>query len=302
MLEPLDLTSLVERVIKDNPAASTNRTVIEKELLHYDILYVLGKTGLLDNLTFQGGTCLRLCYGANRYSEDLDFVVGAPITQELCDEVYDTLQRNIETRYGLPVRVTGIAPKARDDGIEVSKWQVTVDTRPEQSDVPSQRIKIELCSVPAHTRSLQRVQSNYRGLPQGYTQQLIKCESLPEIYADKVKALITNRRFVRYRDIWDLGWLHEQGVKLDGELLRAKIADYQVQDYPALLEKAQEWLPDAIHSKAFADEMTRFLPVAVLDASFYQQGFLDYLQGHFERVVLREAKIAISTGAGFRMS
>ena len=34
------------------------RPVIEKELLHYDILYCLDKEGLLDNLVFQGGTSI----------------------------------------------------------------------------------------------------------------------------------------------------------------------------------------------------------------------------------------------------
>ena len=32
------------------------RSVIEKELLHYDILFALEKGGLLNKLTFQGGT------------------------------------------------------------------------------------------------------------------------------------------------------------------------------------------------------------------------------------------------------
>ncbi|HET6629122.1 MAG TPA: nucleotidyl transferase AbiEii/AbiGii toxin family protein, partial [Woeseiaceae bacterium] len=46
------------------------RPVVEKELLHYDILFALDTEGLLDPLTFQGGTSLRLCYGAQRFSED----------------------------------------------------------------------------------------------------------------------------------------------------------------------------------------------------------------------------------------
>ncbi|WP_367187746.1 hypothetical protein [Pantoea sp.] len=31
------------------------RNVVEKELLHYDILYCLDNAGLLQDLTFQGG-------------------------------------------------------------------------------------------------------------------------------------------------------------------------------------------------------------------------------------------------------
>ena len=41
---------------------------IEKELLHYEILNAMDEGGLLDRLVFQGGTSLRLCYGAERYS------------------------------------------------------------------------------------------------------------------------------------------------------------------------------------------------------------------------------------------
>ena len=48
--------------------------VIEKEIVHYEIIRSLGRNGLLQDITFQGGTSLRLCYGSQRYSEDLDFV------------------------------------------------------------------------------------------------------------------------------------------------------------------------------------------------------------------------------------
>jgi predicted nucleotidyltransferase component of viral defense system len=50
--------------------------VIEKELLHYEILQALSEKGYMDNLVFQGGTALHLCYGAPRLSEDLDFATS----------------------------------------------------------------------------------------------------------------------------------------------------------------------------------------------------------------------------------
>lgn len=51
------------------------RPVIEKELLHYDILFTLDKAGLLSALTFQGGTSLRLCYGLPRQRIKLEVVL-----------------------------------------------------------------------------------------------------------------------------------------------------------------------------------------------------------------------------------
>ena len=45
------------------PGRAHMRPVIEKELLHYDLLFCLDQEGILDQLTFQGGTSLRLCHG-----------------------------------------------------------------------------------------------------------------------------------------------------------------------------------------------------------------------------------------------
>lgn len=42
--------------------------VIEKEIIHYEIIRSLGRNDLLRDITFQGGTSLRLCYGSQRYS------------------------------------------------------------------------------------------------------------------------------------------------------------------------------------------------------------------------------------------
>ncbi len=56
--------------------------VVEKELLHHDILRVLSGSGLLAKLTFIGGTCLRACYGSHRLSEDLDFTGGADFSRD----------------------------------------------------------------------------------------------------------------------------------------------------------------------------------------------------------------------------
>lgn len=39
--------------------------VIEKEIVHYEIIRSLGRNGLLQDITFQGGTSLRLCYGSH---------------------------------------------------------------------------------------------------------------------------------------------------------------------------------------------------------------------------------------------
>jgi len=61
---------LVSEALRSQTELSPLRTVVEKELLHHDILREMSTAGLLEGLTFIGGTCLRACYGSNRLSED----------------------------------------------------------------------------------------------------------------------------------------------------------------------------------------------------------------------------------------
>lgn len=67
---------LVDEVLHARADLSSLRPVVEKELLHHDILREMSAAGLLAGLTFMGGTCLRACYGSSRLSEDLDFTGG----------------------------------------------------------------------------------------------------------------------------------------------------------------------------------------------------------------------------------
>ena len=68
---------LVNEALRNQNGLAPLQAVVEKELLHHDILREMSSAGLLASLTFIGGTCLRACYGSGRLSEDLDFTGGA---------------------------------------------------------------------------------------------------------------------------------------------------------------------------------------------------------------------------------
>lgn len=65
--------TMVDSIFRADPGIAYQRTAVEKELFHQDILRILRESGVIDNLVFMGGTCLRLCYDSSRLSEDLDF-------------------------------------------------------------------------------------------------------------------------------------------------------------------------------------------------------------------------------------
>ena len=71
----IDFNAYATQLARTN-GRQTMAPVIEKELLHYENPACHGGGRPSGSLVFQGGTCLRLCYGASRYSEDLDFAGG----------------------------------------------------------------------------------------------------------------------------------------------------------------------------------------------------------------------------------
>ena len=87
---------LVNEALRSRAELTSLRPVVEKELLHHDILREMSEAGLLEDLTFIGGTCLRACYGFSRLNEDLDFTGGSHFKKsdlaELARVLVDRLQ------------------------------------------------------------------------------------------------------------------------------------------------------------------------------------------------------------------
>ncbi len=136
---------LVSQALTHEHSLAPLRMVVEKELLHHDILREMSAAGLLNPLTFMGGTCLRACYGSNRLSEDLDFTGGKDFQRETLCHLADIMVERLQVKYGL--RITVDEPR-RETG-NVNTWKLKITTRPEQKHLPVQRINIDICAIPS---------------------------------------------------------------------------------------------------------------------------------------------------------
>ena len=67
----------IEEIIKSyNPKTIEETKAIIRELLQQIVLIGLSRSGFFNYASFYGGTALRIFYGLNRYSEDLDFTLS----------------------------------------------------------------------------------------------------------------------------------------------------------------------------------------------------------------------------------
>lgn len=267
---------LVSQALHHQPLLSPLRIVVEKELLHHDILRILSQNNLLKNLTFIGGTCLRSCYGNPRLSEDLDFTGGLDFNRETLSLMGDILKEILYNKYGLPVQVSPPVKESSQESVSVDTWKIKIETRPHHKNIPSQRIHIDICALPSYERQPILLLNPY-GVDMGTYGLIIQAQSREEIYIDKLIAFALRPNRIKYRDLWDIFWLHGQGVKPQWPLLPLKIQDrHQTNSsFFHLFRERQESLQNPLLSKEFMGEMKRFLPPSQETQILQQPSFWD---------------------------
>jgi hypothetical protein len=266
---------LVDQALRARADLSALRPVVEKELLHHDILREMSQAGLLAGLTFMGGTCLRACYGSLRLSEDLDFTGGSDFRRGDLAELATILTDRLQSRYGLPVRVS----EPVKIGGNVSTWKLVIETRPGRKHLPAQRINLDICGIPSHDPRPMMLRNLY-GVDLGTSGLILQAQSREEILADKLIALAFRDNRIKNRDLWDIVWLVQQGVELPLQLIPLKIRDHKRKqgDFLASLAARLTSLRRQPDTRAsFMTEMRRFLPAATVRDTIEKEPYWTYL-------------------------
>lgn len=250
---------LVEIALEQNPELVGMKVIVEKELLQYELLHILNRGGWLDRLIFQGGTALRLCYGASHLSEDLDFSGGPGFSTKSMDGLATYLKKSLSDR-GLGVDVKGPKPiiSHLTSDIGVSTWRIVFKILPSRRGIPNRRMKLDIDNAPTYTESPAAIAQNHGVVRE--SRMLVRVQTREEILASKLVAFsasVVTRNRPRFRDIWDMHWLTGDGTEIRNDLVRAKMSDHHVES--AWFETAADSVGNIIRSAEFTKEMRRFL-------------------------------------------
>jgi predicted nucleotidyltransferase component of viral defense system len=270
-----------------------------KEVVHLHLLSTLSDAAVLRHVVFQGDTALRLCYGGERYSEDLDFVCGKAGSyidkiqfEELIRGALEATKKSLHRDFEInPDQIALKRPSdpmgITADSVSVAAWQIIVPIGPTPRS-PKSRIKIEFANVPSYDN-----EPNVAKATQGLVQiqdVILRVESANEILADKAVAL-TAREVLKYRDVWDLWYLvNKLNAQADRDIVARKFADYGASDVQRKAQQRREELLRSSTAKLFLDEMRRFLPakrVAEMTDAGLHQAVLTASGELIERAVLR---------------
>jgi predicted nucleotidyltransferase component of viral defense system len=218
--------------------------VLVKEALQIYALSEIYKEPESRQITFQGGTCLRLVYGGMRYSEDIDFV--SPLPARELELLFQRVSRDLVS-VG-PLFEGEITMRIQKESANLVRWRVYYQAKAGRD---STSFSVEFAAYPAYTVHIGPLHTppGLAALPM----VLVRAETMEEIAADKVAA-IAGRRYVKGRDTFDLWMLKERGIRPDRALVEKKLADYSVPRH-SLQQNMSLITPEAVRR-----EMEHFLP------------------------------------------
>lgn len=187
----------------------TNLYYEEKEYLQYIFLNAISKYS--DSFVFKGGTCLRICFGLERASEDLDFSADLTAKEikklvKKCLNDFNMLNIPFEI-YSEKEFKGNLRIEARFKGPLFNGNSASTNT-----------LKIDFNKRKVKNKVVKVVQKLFSDIP------LFTIIALDEneILVEKIRALI-NR--AEPRDLYDVWMLLKKGVKIDRKLLFSKLKE-----------------------------------------------------------------------------
>lgn len=163
--------------------------LIKQEQFELEVLDTLNSRRLLKDLVFGGGTMLRLCFGLNRYSLDLDFWVVKEINfKRLFQELKDCLSGQYQ--------LSDAAAKFYTLLIEL------------KSKNYPRSLKIEIRKEPKRIKTEQAIAYSSHSNAQVF----LRVVSLKDMMKAKIQAFLARREI---RDAFDIEFLFKRGIGLE---------------------------------------------------------------------------------------
>ena len=185
-----------------------------KEISQEVLLYGLAKANFFQKVLFQGGTCLRILHGIERFSEDLDFSLKS---SDLQFNLMPYLEKAIEITgaYGYEWEISGadrMDKNVRSRFLKDSAIKKLLSFKHGLGDKKI-RIKIEIDVNPPESA---RYEPGYVNFPVDF---VIAAHDSPSLLAGKCHALLC-RSYAKGRDWYDYLWHIKKGTPVNVPMLK----------------------------------------------------------------------------------
>ncbi len=238
-----------------------------KEIVQEVVLCGLSRGGFFKEAAFYGGTALRIFYGLDRFSEDLDFSL---ISQNLDFDLtkYFSYIENETKSLGLNFSVTE-KEKAIDSNVKsaflkgnTKEHILTFYEEPDEAKVISREevIKIKF-EVDVNPPCGATYETKFGLLPSPYQ---VRLYDMPSLFAGKIHACLCRnwKTRVKGRDFYDYVFFLAMGADVNLVNLKAKLVQskYIAEDYDLTIENLKTLLIERFSNMDFAQAREDVLP------------------------------------------
>lgn len=195
------------------------------EVMQQIALAGLYRAGFFERAAFYGGTCLRIFYGLQRFSEDMDFSLLAKDANFNFEQFFPSIIKEFEIA-GRTVEITK-KDKRNFGKVESAFLKDTTDVYNLTFQYEkSLKIKIEVDTDPP---LFFNTEQKLLMMPYSF---MTRCFTLPDLFAGKMHALVfrTWKNRVKGRDWYDFEWYVRQGVRLSWTHLHERILQFNGED------------------------------------------------------------------------
>ncbi len=203
-----------------------------KEIIQEIVLSGLSRGGFFDEAAFYGGTALRIFYGLNRFSEDLDFALLKPNPNFDLSKYFSFIEKEVQA-YGLNLTVS---EKIKTKDSNITSAFLKGDTKEHilmffpnenmQNTTSLKNIKIKF-EVDINPPAGAKYEIKYKLLPSPHQVRLYDESSL---FAGKIHAILCRNWQYRTkgRDLYDYVFYISKNAKVNIELVKEKLIDSNV--------------------------------------------------------------------------
>lgn len=224
-----------------------------REITQEIVLAALGRTDFFQKVGFQGGTCLRIFYGMNRFSEDLDFALQKLDPSFVVKTYLDTLAKELAA-YGYELEMDDRSKV--DQAVRMAFLKddslgnlLRLNYKPAMGPMRKLRIKLEVDTNPPAGASFE---TKYLDFP---FPSAVCMFDLPSLFAGKVHALLC-REYLKGRDWYDFIWYTARKTPINYDLLSAALTQmglWQGQE----MRTDRDWCLEQLRAKIEAMDWKR---------------------------------------------
>ena len=226
------MTILEEMIKQYKPETSEESKAALREILQSIVLVGLSRGGFFNRASFYGGTALRIFYGLNRYSEDLDFTLNKK-DENFDFEFYFKSINEVALSYGLKLefstKIKKVETPIESAFAKLNTYQTLIKLKVDEKLLKILRkdevmkVKFEIDCNPSLGFD---TEVKWLDLPEFAS---ISVLDQPSLFAGKIHAILCRsyKNNVKGRDYYDFLFYMRQKIKPNMNYLRNKLIETQ---------------------------------------------------------------------------